>query len=287
MRHLDLANNKYAVVFHNGGICVLMRFIMLDCHVHLERGEYTADWVARFADVAASRGINELWLLEHSYIFREFLPMYGGLTGHSAYIDAWFARKSGRRSLCELSRLADAARSREYPVKLRFGLEICYFPGSEELVRRVTSGTELDFIVGSVHYVDGFAYDHTCHPEMWDGVDVDNVYRRFFELSVELAQSGLFGGIAHPDCIKISGYKPSFTLDGCYAALADALATRGMYAEQNGGASRRSPVEPGMNPSLIAELKQRGVQILTASDAHRPEDAGAGIAELVNLIGKI
>jgi hypothetical protein len=260
---------------------------MLDCHAHLERGEYSSDWVARFAETAASRGITELWLLEHSYIFREFTPMYGGLYGHNQYIDAWLARKSGKRNLDELLKLADTARSKEYPVKLRFGLEICYFPGSEDLVRNVTDGAELDFLVGSVHYVDGFAYDHTGHPEMWDGVCVDAVFHRFYELSVELANSGLFDGIAHPDCIKIAGYMPSFALDSYYAALAGALAARGMYAEQNSGASRRAPVEPGMDKTLIAELKRRNVKILTASDAHSPEDAGAGIAESLQIINDI
>lgn len=145
---------------------------MIDCHVHLERGEYTVEWVERFVETAILRGITELWLLDHSYIFREFVPMYGSIFGRSPYIDLWFKRKSGKRSLTELLRLADAVRSRSYPVKLKFGVEICYFPEGKELVRRVTDSTELDFFVGSVHYVDGMAFDHINHPELWDVYDV-------------------------------------------------------------------------------------------------------------------
>ena len=35
------------------------------------------------------------------------------------------------------------------------------------------------------------------------------------------------------------------------------------------------------------ELKERGIEILTASDAHRPEDIGEGIAELMRLTEEV
>lgn len=58
-----------------------------------------------------------------------------------------------------------------------------------------------------------------------------------------------------------------------------------MYAEQNGGAGRRSDFcGPGMDKGLIAALKKQGVRILTASDAHCPEDVGIDIAGLEELI---
>ena len=47
-----------------------------DVHIHLEKGSYTAEWVEQFVREAVSKGIQEIWLLEHCYLFPEFVPMY-------------------------------------------------------------------------------------------------------------------------------------------------------------------------------------------------------------------
>jgi histidinol-phosphatase (PHP family) len=139
-------------------------------------------------------------------------------------------------------------------------------------------------VVGSVHFVDDFAFDH--RPEHWNGVDVDKIYKRFFETSISLAKSGIYNGIAHPDSIKLFGHKPSFPLNEYYEILAQALSQNGMYAEQNSGVYRRctNTAELGMDRSLLQSMKTHGVTIVTASDAHCPEDVGAFIPELCKLV---
>jgi histidinol-phosphatase (PHP family) len=210
---------------------------MLDCHVHIERGQYTEDWINQFVQQAKDRGLNEIWLLEHCYRFREFVPMYDNACAYSDYVNQWFGRKAGA----------------------------------------------LDF-PDSVHFIDRFAYDHK--PEHWQGVNVDNAYRRYFETSVDLANSGIFSGIAHPDCIKLFGHKPSFSLDKYYDQLAAALAKNHMYAEQSGGAHSRCPetAELGMADGLIKALRSHNVRIQTASDAHCPEDVGLPDVELERIL---
>ena len=148
-------------------------------------------------------------------------------------------------------------------------------PEQTEAIAQRIRRTPLDFTVGSVHFIDDFAFDHK--PELWQGIDVDHAYRRFFEHSAALAESGLFDGIAHPDSVKLFGHKSTFSLDETYDALAAALAKSGMYAEQNSGISRRTSAEPGMASALYAAMKRHNVPIRTASDAHTPADTGAGI----------
>ena len=243
---------------------------MKDSHIHLERGPYTDEWLDRFVDHAVKTGMDEIWLLEHSYLFPEFVPMYDGILGRSRYVDDWFRRKAGKRSLPEYLDFAERSKERDLPVKLRFGLEVCYFENSEKLVREHKD--KFDFLVGSVHFVDGFAFDHA--KELLDNVDVDRGFRRFFETSLSLAESGLFDGVAHPDSIKLFGHRPSFDLTPYYDSLAAALERAGMYAEQNSGISRRTDAEAGMSAGLLAAMKRHGVRIMTASDAHCPEDVG-------------
>ena len=73
----------------------------IDAHIHLERGEYIVDWVNVFVVQAINQGMNEIWLLEHCYRFREFVPMYDSVCAYSKYIDAWFHRKAGVLSLSD------------------------------------------------------------------------------------------------------------------------------------------------------------------------------------------
>ena len=49
---------------------------MVDGHIHIERGEYTYEWINQFVKKAVEKQLDEIWLLEHCYRFEEFVPMY-------------------------------------------------------------------------------------------------------------------------------------------------------------------------------------------------------------------
>ncbi|MCE5234517.1 MAG: PHP domain-containing protein [Clostridiaceae bacterium] len=257
---------------------------MTDGHIHIERGPYTLDWIDRFVEAAVKTQTDEIGLLEHSYRFEEFLPMYTSVRAHSDYIDQWLHRKGGAASLDAYLKLIGRVREISYPVSVKFGIEVCYFEDYEGFVSDILRDRGLDFAVGSVHFVDGFAFDHKS--EHWNGADVDTVYRRFFETSVKLADCGVYDGLAHPDSIKLYGHRPSFPLKAYYDRLAKSLAESGMYAEQNSGVYRRCAptVALGMDAELIRSLKAHGVRLVSASDAHCPEDVGTYVAEALRLV---
>ena len=255
---------------------------MIDAHIHIERGPYTVQWINEFVKTAVLRDIDEIWLLEHCYRFSEFVSMYDSVCNYSDYIDKWFHRKAGVLKLSDYLELIDKVRHENYPVKIRFGLEVCYFKEYEVFVKELTADKGLDFLVGSVHFIDNFAFDHKA--ELWEGMDVDLCYRRYFEASVDLAKSGIFDGIAHPDCIKLFGHRPTFSLLPYYKELAKALSEKYMYAEQSSGIHRRTGAEIGMDSGLLSVMKQHSVKIITASDAHCPEDVGLYLKEAEELL---
>lgn len=45
-------------------------------------------------------------------------------------------------------------------------------------------------------------------------------------------------------------------------------------------------LELGINKTMIDIFIKEGVKILTASDAHKPEDVGANISELLSILSK-
>jgi histidinol-phosphatase (PHP family) len=257
---------------------------MIDGHIHIEYGDYTLDWIQKFVDKAVEMELDEIRLLEHNYMFKEFEPMYDTVRAKSDFVDNWFLRKAGKKSYEEYLDLIDKVRARQYPVKIKFGLEVCFFKDSVDLVTELTKDKGFDFLLGSIHFVDNFAFDHTA--QLWEGIDVDKTYKTFFEDSIELARSKVFDGLGHPDSIKLFGHRPSYDLTDYYERLALALSDSNMYADQNSGTQRRCPdTSPlGMDKELIKALKRHNVKIITSSDAHHPEDVGYKIRELQDVV---
>ena len=173
-------------------------------------------------------------------------------------------------------------------VKVRFGLEACYLAETEDRLAALLDeyGDDFDFLTGSVHWIGGWGFDFAAQKEIWLSQGVDAVYRSYYGIMLGLCESGLFTGLAHPDSIKCFGYAPSCDMSDQYRELAALLAKYGMYAENSGGLRLNfSPdLELGLNSRLLRILRETGVTIYTASDAHKAADAGANIRELEKML---
>jgi histidinol-phosphatase (PHP family) len=256
---------------------------LIDAHVHLERGPYTSAWVDQFIQTAAARGICELYLLEHSHRFVEFRPMYDEImkpAPYAAYQTEWLLKRNVL-SLADYHTFTRTYDRSQSPVTIHFGLEICYFRGTETLVSKILKKYAFDFITGSVHWIDGWGFDHPHTQEEWKNRDVDLVYGQYYAQMNDLISSGLFTHLAHPDSIKCFNYLPRVSLTKTYRTLAKNLKARGMKVENSAGLYiNYGHAELGMNAALFNAFTHEGCEIITASDAHRPEDAGLHIETL-------
>ncbi len=255
---------------------------MIDAHVHVERGPYTADWIQRFVDQALAVGLDELCLLEHSHRFVEFSELYEPVRNFDRYQEDWYARRAGKR-IGEYLDLVAEMRKRSFPIRLRWGLEVCWLPGAAKVLESLDARNSFDFVTGSIHWLDGWGFDHK--KERWNGRDVNEVYRRYFELELDLLQSGLFDHVAHPDSIKCFGHYPEYDLEPTYARVAEAAMAAKVAFEQSCGLRNNYAHETlGLDRNFLAALRARGVPLLTASDAHRPEDVGKNLKEAAALL---
>ncbi len=251
---------------------------MIDGHVHLEKGPYNLDWLQKFINTAIKRGISELYLLEHSHRFIEFEPIYKYVimdeTVIGRYQKRWFSKRF-LKPLAEYKEFIQTIRQNSFPVKINFGLEICYFPDYEEKIKGVISNFDWDFLTGAVHWIDGWGFDHPPIKESWIGKDVNSVYKKYYELMEKLIQSDLFNHLAHPDSIKCFNYYPDYDLTETYSNIAKLLKKHNMKTEFSLGLHiNYGHKEFGLNKKLLSILKQEKVELITASDAHIPEDVG-------------
>lgn len=248
---------------------------MRDVHIHIERGPYTKEWIDKFVLQAVKTELDEIYLLEHSHRFQEFSPMYSEIRKYSEYQNSWYEKRSGL-SIKQFTDLIDEMRQYKFPIPIKWGLEVCYFPGYEKLISDILASFSFDFAIGSIHWVNGFGFDHKA--ELWDGIEIDLLYKQYYDLMLALINSGLFTGLAHPDSIKCFNFLPTRDLTATYTLLADALNKHHMYAEQSGGlALNYGFADLGMNKSMADIFKDKKVEIQFASDAHKPEDVGKNI----------
>jgi histidinol-phosphatase (PHP family) len=258
---------------------------MLDAHVHFHPGHgggYAQEFFEGFISAAVQAGLTEIRLLEHTHHFREFAPVYAPIQAYNHDQDEWL-RRMMTGSIEPYLDFAARAKGQKQPILVRFGLEVCYIPATENKLASILDGYNLDFLTGAVHWIDGWGFDRWA--ELWQGVQVGKAYRRYYQILGDLCESGLFDGVAHPDSIKCFGFYPDFDLSETYQELAVLLGKHGLFAENNGGLALNCQFpELGLNRALLATLQENGVTILPASDAHRPEDVGKNIKELLAML---
>ena len=258
---------------------------MIDGHVHLENGELSVEYAMQFVNAAAKKRIQTLQILDHTHRFLEFAPMYEGVRCASALQAEWLKKKT-KNHLSQYHQLIETMKQMELPIEVRFGLEVCYAPQCESFLRGILSQYPYDFLVGSIHSIDGILYDMPFSRELlWDRFPADDIYRRYYALVEQLMRSGLFTQVAHPDTIKLFDIYPSYDLMPTYARLAELAVEKDLYMEDNTGCHYRyHTADIGLSDAFLRVLLDHHVKIMTASDAHVPEHVGNYIPEACEKI---
>lgn len=262
---------------------------MIDGHIHLENGPLTLDYVLEFVEEAHRKGLDTIQILDHTHRFIEFEPIYEGLKQYDVQ-KTWLENKKMKFKdhISDFVSLMKEVQSLDLPVKVLYGLEVCYVPEHKETIRTILSSYQFDFLVGAIHSIDGILYDMGFSKALlWDQYDVNHIYKRYYELLEDLIQSGLFTQLAHPDTIKLFQIYPTYDLKPVYIRLAELLNQYHMKAENNVGCYYRyNHPDLGLSDELLDIFKTYNVNIITASDAHKPSDTGSYIQEAYARINR-
>ena len=128
----------------------------IDGHTHLENGDLSKDTVYAFIQAAINKGLKHIQILDHTHRFYEFKDMYEEICKIDVQRE-WFEKKQ-KNSIKEYHALIEEIRQEEFPIQVSFGLEVCYMPGYEDFLKPLLTSYPYDFLVGSVHSVDGYLF---------------------------------------------------------------------------------------------------------------------------------
>ena len=256
--------------------------MIVDYHMHL-RGpangregpiELTVEAVERFAEQASARGVDEIAFTEHMYYFRQA----------ERFLDHPYQRARVAHDLDDYCDAVASAKSRGLPVKL--ALEVEWLPGRSDELAEALRPYPWDFLLGSVHLLDGEAVD--ADPGVWSLFPVEEVWRRYFAALGDLARSGLADVLAHPDLVKIFRRRPPReAVEACHEEAAAAVAEAGVAVEVSTAGLRKPVGELYPDAGFLARCRDRGVGATLASDAHVAHDVGRDFEVGIELLESV
>jgi histidinol-phosphatase (PHP family) len=82
------------------------------------------------------------------------------------------------------------------------GIEADYLPEAADETLALLAAYPFDYVLCSVHFVDGFCFEESDDPKADGWRDVDRVWQRYYETLIEAAQTGAFDVAAHLDLPK-------------------------------------------------------------------------------------
>ena len=244
---------------------------MIDLHLHTSRCGHASGGVDEYVEAARASGLTTICFTDH-------LPLPDGYP--DCYSMTWPQFPDYVREVRAAAQASLAAGGPE----VLCGVEADWLPESAPLIAGAAAAHDLDLVLGSVHFVEGWAFDDPDEIDRYEEWDIESLWERYFEQVAAAAASRLFDVIAHPDLVKKFGFRPEVDPSPWYEETASVLAATGVAVEVNTAGLRKPVREVYPSLALLQACRRRGVPATTGSDAHSHEDVGAGLDRARELL---
>ena len=238
--------------------------ISSDFHSHVVRSS-----ALRMAEAAQARGLRILGLSEHIFQMEEARPtlahmhLEGPLLPFATYIEQ--VRQAGEVT----------------GVEIRLGLEVDFIPGKNETIQEFLQGYPWDFLIGSIHEIDGVPFEMGKKLSRSEGVVL---WSRYFALLRAAVQSGYFSLVSHP--VRMRSQNPF--LPANFSEELDSLAEE---AAQCDVALEINGYDVLRYPSLVARLAQacanHRTHVSVGSDAHTPDQVAQAHTQSERILREV
>ncbi|HDR7792484.1 TPA: histidinol phosphate phosphatase domain-containing protein [Bacillus luti] len=258
----------------------------------VKEGPFTTKWIDYYLEEAVRKGIKEVGIVDHLYRFYEAKGYYEKYVDISdsklGHIQKEWLDQVRVASLYDFTKAIEEAKERwsKRGITLKLGIEADYFIGGEKELKELMALGNFDYVIGSVHFLDGWGFDNPDTKEYFEEHDLQELYATFFKTVERAVRSELFDIIAHLDNIKVFNYRLDENEQlSYYKKIAHALVETNIATEINAGLYYRYPVrEMCPSPLYLQVLAQYGVPITISSDAHYPNDLGKYVKDNVQTL---
>ncbi|MGI9149071.1 MAG: histidinol-phosphatase HisJ family protein [Chloroflexota bacterium] len=249
---------------------------LVDYHVHTARCGHATGAMERYVERAIEAGLTELGFSDHLFLY--WLPpdQRDPELGMAEWEHDFYIEDVER---CRRQYAGD--------IVIRLSTEADFIPGHEAELETILGRYDWDYVIGSVHFIDGWGFDDGRYVDAFRAWDIDALYARYFDLVGASAETGLFDTIGHADLVKKFGHRPTCDQSEVYARLAARLARAGVTVEVNTAGLRKPCREIYPHPDLLRACRRGGVPVTLGSDAHAPAEVAADLDSATRLMYQV
>jgi histidinol-phosphatase (PHP family) len=244
-----------------------MKITRIDLHNHTTRCNHAEGTVDEYIQRAIELGIDIYGFSEHAPM--DFDENYR-LPFHD--MDAY------------VSDILTAKKKYENHIEILLGYEVDYLP--EHMDERVLNAN-VDYLIGSVHFIDKWSFDNPEFIGGWKTKDIDEIWKAYFEATEAMVKTGKFDIVGHLDLIKVFKYMPKTDVRLLAKNVLKAIKKSGMVMELNAAGLRKPVKEIYPSTQLLEEAYALDIPITFSSDAHAVDQVGFGYEETIALATKI
>jgi len=232
--------------------------MLVDLHIHgMAHGNFnhTPEQLLPFIQAAEKKGIDVVGFAEHIWYLEEInFAVLKQMAGMNPRMD------------------------------IRVGLEIDHRPGDHGEIRNSICPYSFDYLIGSVHEIEGWMFDHPDYVANFDLWDIDRLYEKYFFLVEDLVRSGIYDIIGHFDLIKINGHRPSKKIEEFVFPILELAAKKDIVVEVNTSGIYKPVNEIYPSLKILKICKDLRVPVTLGSDAHLPDHVGRDIALAAKIL---
>ena len=166
-------------------------------------------------------------------------------------------------------------------VEVRLGLEVDFIPEKNDAIQASLQNYPWDFLIGSVHQVDGKLFERDNNLTREQG---EAMWRRYLHLLRAAVQSGFFSLISHP--VRMRSRNPYLPphLDDEYQQLAALATQKNIALELNG---YDTLTYPDMVHLLAKVCALHNTPISVGSDAHNPKQVAQAHKQTLDILREV
>jgi histidinol-phosphatase (PHP family) len=171
-------------------------------------------------------------------------------------------------------------------IKLRVGFEVDYFHDEINRLESLLDEYSLDFILGSIHYVNGWDIGKEKDAKsFFTGRPLEEGFNEYFDLCRMAVESGLFDIMAHPDyfrkCLQQFREPVDWSEYGSKVYnFIDSMISYGVGFEVNTSGKKHGTGDNFPVKGFLEAAREAGVKRVTVgSDSHTTDTLGKGIEE--------
>jgi len=236
---------------------------MIDLHNHTPLCNHATGLPSEYLKIAKNKGIK-------IYGFSDHAPMEFDKKYRMSFKDMEIYEN-------EINNL-----KKDKDIKVLLGYEVDFTPKKyffKDILKR-----DVDYLIGSVHFLDNWGFDNPEYIKEWESRDVDDIYKEYFSYIKELAESKMFQIVAHFDLIKVFNYKPKKRVIDYAKEAIKAIKKNNLVVEVNTAGLRKPVNEIYPSEEIIDILIEENIPLTTSSDAHSIEQVGFKLKETTKML---